>query len=72
MFLIGRFLKLLGQIDRNFVGRSSIKMALFVPIRLQIWPPQAILVSEKFTNQKQELPVTAIFVNESGQNEQSS
>jgi hypothetical protein len=26
-------------------GRSSIKIADFIPIRLQTWPPQAILVS---------------------------
>jgi hypothetical protein len=27
-------------------GRSSIKFAHFVPIHLQTWPPQAILVSD--------------------------
>ena len=27
-------------------GRSSIKIAHLVPIRLQTWPPQAILVSD--------------------------
>ena len=36
--------------NRNLVGssygRSSIKSAHFVPIRLQTWPPQAILVSD--------------------------
>jgi hypothetical protein len=43
-------LKSFGQINRNLVGsiyeRSSIKIAHFVSIRLQTWPPQAILVSE--------------------------
>jgi hypothetical protein len=37
-----------GQMNQNLVGsiygRSSIKIAHFVPIRLQTWPPQAILV----------------------------
>ena len=50
LFLIGWFLKPLGQINRNLVGnilgRSCIKIAHFVPIRLQTWPPQAILVSD--------------------------
>ena len=36
--------------NRNLVGsilgRSSIKFAHFVPIHLQTWPPQAILVSD--------------------------
>jgi hypothetical protein len=54
---------------------SSIKIAHFVPIRLQTWPPQAILVSDWLISKKssplQELPVVAMFVNESGQNEQS-
>jgi hypothetical protein len=43
-------LKPLGQMNRNLVGslygRSSIKIAHIVPIRLQTWPPQAILVSD--------------------------
>jgi hypothetical protein len=30
----------------NIYGRSSIKIAHFVPIRLQTWLPQAILVSD--------------------------
>jgi hypothetical protein len=38
-------LKPLDQMNRNLVdGRSSIKIAHFVPIRLQTWPPQAILI----------------------------
>jgi hypothetical protein len=40
----------LGQMNRNLVGsiygRSSIKIAHFVPIGYQTWPPQAILVSD--------------------------
>jgi hypothetical protein len=43
-------LKPLSQMNRNLVGsiygRSSIKIAHFVPIHLQTWPPQAILVSD--------------------------
>jgi hypothetical protein len=43
-------LKPLSQMNRNVVGsiygRFSLKIAHFVPIRLQIWPPQAILVSD--------------------------
>ena len=43
-------LKLLDQMNRNLVGsiygRSSVKIAHFVPIRLQSWPPQATLVSD--------------------------
>ena len=43
-------LKPLGQMNRNLVGsiygRSSIKIAHFVPIHYQTWPPQAILVSD--------------------------
>ena len=43
-------LKPLGQMNRNLVGsilgRSSIKIAHLVPIRLQTWPPQTILVSD--------------------------
>jgi hypothetical protein len=55
LFLIGWFLKkssplkLLSGMNWNLVesmyGRSSINIADFVPIRLQTWPPQAILVS---------------------------
>jgi hypothetical protein len=29
-----------------YYGRSSIKIAHFVPIHLQTWPPKAILVSD--------------------------
>jgi hypothetical protein len=40
----------LGQMNRNLVGRiygkSSVAIAHCVPIRSQIWPPQAILVSD--------------------------
>jgi hypothetical protein len=41
-----------GQMNRNLVesiyGQSSIKSANFVPIHLQIWPPQAILERKRF------------------------
>jgi hypothetical protein len=30
----------------SIYGRSSIMIAHFVPIHLQTWPPQAILVSD--------------------------
>jgi hypothetical protein len=66
-------LKPLGQMNRNLVGtilgRSSIKIAYLVPIRLQTWPPQTILVSDWLM--KQEMPMAAMFINGSGQNEQS-
>jgi hypothetical protein len=43
-------LKPLGQMNRKLVGsiyeKSSINIAHFVSIRLQTWPPQAILVSD--------------------------
>jgi hypothetical protein len=68
--------------NRNLVGsiygRSSIQIAHFVPIRCQTWPPETILVSDwgedlkKSVNQKQELPMAAMFVNGSKLNEQSS
>jgi hypothetical protein len=53
---------------RNLVGsiygKSSVAIAHFVPIRLQTWPPQAILVSD--------WPILKnLFVNGSGQNEHS-
>ena len=56
LFLIGRFKKksslltLLSQMNRNLVGsnygRSSIKIAHFIPIRWQAWSPQTILFSD--------------------------
>ena len=43
-------LKPLSQMNRNLVvsicGRSSIKIGQFIPIRVQTWLPQAILVSD--------------------------
>jgi hypothetical protein len=49
-FLKSSPLKLFGQMNRNLVGsiygRSAIKSAHFVPIRIQTWTPQAILVSD--------------------------
>ena len=42
-------LKPFGQMNHNLVGsiygRSSVKIANFVPIHWQTWPPQAIFVS---------------------------
>ena len=42
--------------NRNLVesiyGRSSMKIAHFVPILLQTWPPQAILVSDWLISKK--------------------
>ena len=42
--------------NRNLVGsilgRSSIKIAHLVPIRLQTWPPQTILVSDWLISKK--------------------
>jgi hypothetical protein len=52
-------LKPLGQMNRNLVGsilgRSSIKIAHLVPIRLQTWPPQTILVSDWLISKKSSL-----------------
>jgi hypothetical protein len=49
-------LKPLGQMNRNLIGhilgRSSIKIANLVPIRLQTWPPQTILVSDWLISEK--------------------
>jgi hypothetical protein len=48
--------KPLGQMNRNVVGsihgRSSIKIAHFVLIRQQSWPPQAIYVSDWLISKK--------------------
>ena len=48
--------KSLGQMNRNLVGsiygRSYIKIAHFIPIRLQTWPPQEILLSDWFISKK--------------------
>ena len=49
-------LKPLGQMNWNLVesiyGRSSAKIAHFVPIRYQTWPPQTILVSDWLFSKK--------------------
>jgi hypothetical protein len=37
---------------RSILGRSSIKITHFVPIRKQTWPPQAILVSDWLISKK--------------------
>ena len=61
LFMIGLFFfkssrKPIGQMYRNLVGSiygiSSIKIAHFVAIRWQTWPPQAILVSDWFISKK--------------------
>ena len=39
-------LKQLGQMNQNLIGSSYINFAYFIPIRLQTWPSQAILVSD--------------------------
>jgi hypothetical protein len=36
----------------NFLGRSSIKIAYLVPICLQTWPPQTILVCDWLISKK--------------------
>jgi hypothetical protein len=45
-----------GQMNRNLVGsilgRFSIQDAHLVPIRLQTWPPQTILVSDWLISKK--------------------
>jgi hypothetical protein len=55
-FLKSSLLKPLSQMNRNLAGsiywRSSIKCAHFVPIRLQTWPPQAILVFDWLISKK--------------------
>jgi hypothetical protein len=67
-------LKPLGQMNRNLVGRSSIKIAHFVAIYFQTWLPLPLFRGEDFiklANQKQELHVAAMFANRSELNEQS-
>ena len=55
-FLKSSPLKPCGQMNQNLVGsiygRSSIKIAHFDPIGWQIWPPQAILVSDWLISKK--------------------
>ena len=55
LFQIGRFLKIFlpktalpveSKLVGIIYGKSSIKIAYFVSIRIQTWPPQAILVSD--------------------------
>jgi hypothetical protein len=49
-------LKPLDQMNRNLVGsiygKCSINIAHFVSIRLQTWPPQAIIVSDWLISKK--------------------
>jgi hypothetical protein len=55
-FLKSSPLKPLGQMNRNLVGsiygESSIKIAHFVLVCYQTWPPQAILVSDGLISKK--------------------
>jgi hypothetical protein len=41
-----------GNLVGSIYGRSSIKIAHFVPIGYQTWPPQTILVSDWFISKK--------------------
>jgi hypothetical protein len=56
-------LKPLCQMNQNLVGsilgRSSIKIAHFVPIHYQTWPPQTILVSDWLISKKSS-PTTSV------------
>jgi hypothetical protein len=56
---------------RNLVeriyGKPSMQIANFVPIRKQIWPPQAILVSDLLIS-KQMFPSETHWPNESNHN----
>jgi hypothetical protein len=49
-------LKPFGQMNRNLVGtiygKSSVRIAHFVPIRYQTWQPQTILVSDWLISKK--------------------
>jgi hypothetical protein len=49
-------LQSLGEMERyvvgSILGRFFIKIAHLVPIRLQTWPPQAILVSDLLISKK--------------------
>jgi hypothetical protein len=49
-FLDSSPLKPFGQMNQNLVGsiygKSSVTIAHFVPIRLQTWRPQTLLVSD--------------------------
>ena len=49
-------MKPLGQMNWNLVGsiyaRSSVQIDHFVSIRLETWPPQAILVSDWLISKK--------------------
>jgi hypothetical protein len=48
----------------NIYGKSSIKIAHFVLIRLETWPPQAILVSDWFISKKKILSSETFRPNE--------
>jgi hypothetical protein len=38
--------------QKSIYGRSSIKIAHFIPVHSQTWPPQAILVSDWLISKK--------------------
>jgi hypothetical protein len=44
----------------NIYGRFSLKIAHFVPIRYQTWPPQTILVSDWLISKKIVFSETAL------------
>jgi hypothetical protein len=80
-FLVDLFksspLKPFGQMNRNLIGsiyaRSSINFCSYRPSSLTNMAPNGFRGEDlnKSTNQKQELPVVAMFVNGSGPNVQS-
>jgi hypothetical protein len=44
----------------SILGRSSIKIAHFVPICVQTWPPQAILVSDWLISKKSKIKMLKV------------
>ena len=52
LLLWNRLAKWTDNLVGSIYGRSSVKVAHFVPIRLQTWPSQAILVSDWLISKK--------------------